>query len=252
MEEIKRLVIPGDDQGPDRIAKALDLARSIAKESAVEEIVFMVPTRSSLDSGSLHSLLGPKVHKAFIKGTAVEFSGLLIRCETMKTLNWLNKRTVVIAVYASQNMMDKIDGLNNLAAVVAVPWTATAIENWQRTWSAQILGQAASVASPLVKDQVVAQALKSLTILVNREHDILHPNDVEHAKRILRILRSRDHSEPTENLRLWAIKNGWRPKAAEALEALAQKAFTLRTKPKLDNPEHAEQQYRRWCDAAGQ
>jgi len=34
------------------------------------------------------------------------------------------------------------------------------------------------------------------------------------------------------------------------LEVLAQKAFALRTKPKVDNPDHAQQSYQRWADAA--
>ncbi|MCP3749275.1 hypothetical protein [Pseudomonas sp. SBB6] len=38
--------------------------------------------------------------------------------------------------------------------------------------------------------------------------------------------------------------------AAERLETLAEKAFALRSKPKLDNPAHAEQSYQRWADAA--
>jgi hypothetical protein len=50
--------------------------------------------------------------------------------------------------------------------------------------------------------------------------------------------------------KLWAIKNGWLPKATERLETLAEKALALRSKLKLDNPGHAEQSYQRWIDAA--
>ncbi|WP_339560674.1 hypothetical protein [Pseudomonas sp. EA_65y_Pfl1_P113] len=79
---------------------------------------------------------------------------------------------------------------------------------------------------------------------------VLNASDDDHAKRLLRILRSRNHQEPAENIKLWAIKNGWLPKAAERLETLAEKTFALRAKPKLDNPAHAEQLYLRWIGAA--
>ncbi|KPA92104.1 MULTISPECIES: hypothetical protein [Pseudomonas] len=92
--------------------------------------------------------------------------------------------------------------------------------------------------------------MMSLTAIVNRAHSILHPSDEDHAKRILRILRSRNHQEPAQNIKLWAIQNGWLPKAAERLEALAEKTFALRSKPKFDTPEHAKQSYQRWTDAA--
>ncbi|WP_083244890.1 hypothetical protein [Pseudomonas sp. 8 R 14] len=58
-----------------------------------------------------------------------------------------------------------------------------------------------------------------------------------------------DQKQP-ENIKLWVIKNGWLPKTAERLEVLAEKAFALRSNPKLDNPEHAEQSYQRWTDTA--
>lgn len=83
-----------------------------------------------------------------------------------------------------------------------------------------------------------------------RQSGAQRPGDEDHAKRILRILRSNNHQESAENIKLWAIKNGWLPKAAERLAVLADKAFALRTKPKLDNPEHTSKLYQRWCEAA--
>jgi len=38
------------------------------------------------------------------------------------------------------------------------------------------------------------------------------------------------------HIKVSAIKNGSRPKTAEWLEAFAETAFALRSKPKLDNP----------------
>lgn len=92
--------------------------------------------------------------------------------------------------------------------------------------------------------------MKSLTSIFSRAHNVLHLGDEDHAKRILRISRSNNHQESAENIKLWAIKNGWLPKAAERLAALADKAFAFRTKPKFDNPEHAAKPYQRWCEPA--
>lgn len=48
-----------------------------------------------------------------------------------------------------------------------------------------------------------------------------------------------------------AILFDWQSSSpAIRVEVLAQKAFALRTKPKLDNPDHAVESYQRWADAA--
>lgn len=257
MTHIQRVVVPDTNQSPEHVITGIQVADHLCKESGTSEVILLIPAKASLTSGSLHDTLGESVHKALVKGLPVKLpSGAQMRCETMKTLQWVSRPSVLIAVYAGQSMMDKIDALQNLVAVVAVPWTPDSIDNWVKTWSPKMLGQPAKpgkVAKPvasLIADPVVEQAMKSLTSIVNRAHNVLHPGDEDHAKRILRILRSNNHQESAENIKLWAIKNGWLPKAAERVAVLADKAFALRTKPKLDNPEHASKLYQRWCEAA--
>ncbi|HGA2317303.1 MULTISPECIES: hypothetical protein [Pseudomonas putida group] len=253
MPAVKRILLPDTNQSPEHILKGVGVADHLSASLNVPEVIFLVPVKASLTSGSLHNALGEAVHGALAKGKPIKLpSGAEMRCETMQTLQWLSRPSIVIAVYASQKMMDKIDALQNVTAVVAIPWTAGEIDDWVQTWSPQVLGQSSKPAKPaakLIADPVVEQAMLSLTKVINKAHNILHPSDEEHAKRILRILRSRDHHEPAENIRRWAIKHGWLPKAAERLETLAEKAFALRAKPKLDNPEHAEQSYQRWAAA---
>lgn len=257
MTHIQRVVVPDTNQSPEHVMVGIQVADHLCKESGALEVILLMPAKASLTSGSLHDTLGESVHRALVKGQPVKLpSGAQMRCETVKTLQWVSQPSVLIAVYAGQSMMDKIDALQNLVAVVAVPWTPDSIENWVKTWSPKILGQPTKPAkapkpvASLIADPVVEQAMKSLTSIVNRAHNVLHAGDEDHAKRILRILRSNNHQESTENIKLWAIKNGWLPKAAERLAELAEKAFTLRTKPKLDNPEHAAKLYQRWRETA--
>lgn len=257
MPDVQRILLPDTNQSPDHVLTGVSVADRLCKASGTLDVIFLVPAKASLTSGALHSALGENVHNALTKGKPVKLpSGAQMRCETMKTLQWVSKPSVLIAVFAGQDMMDKIDSLKNLVAVVAVPWTPDAIEDWTRRWSPSVpdkpaqSGTSAKSTGTLIADPVVEQAMKSLTSAANLATGVLHPSDEELAKLTFRILRSRNHQEPAENIKLWAIKNGWLPKAAERLEALAEKAFALRTKPKLDNPLHVEQRYQRWTDAA--
>ncbi len=236
------------------VFEGVTVADRLCETSGTLEVILLVPAKASLTSGALHEALGATMHSKLVKGVPVTLpSGAQMRCETMKTLKWVSKPSVLIAIFAGQDMMDKIDSLQNLVAVL---WTPDAIENWNRTWSPQVLGKptksgkSAAPAIKLIADPIAEQAMKSLTSVINLGTAVLNASDDDHAKRILRILRSRNHQEPAENIRLWAIKNGWLPKAAERLETLAEKTFALHSKPKLDNPAHAEQLYLRWTEAA--
>lgn len=257
MPDVLRILLPDTNQSPAHILAGIKVADRLCETSNKIEVIFLIPVKASLTSGTLREAVGTAMHDALVKGKPVTLpSGAKMYCETMKTFKLVSKPSVVIAVFASQDMMDKIDSLQNLAAVVAIPWTPESIKNWVNTWSPKLLGKpaksdkSAKPTAKLIVDPVVERAMEALTSVINLGTSILNSSDEEHAKRTLRILRSRNHQEPAENIKLWAIRNGWLPKAAERLATLAERAFALRAKPKLDKPEHADRSYQRWTDAA--
>lgn len=256
MTAVQRVLLPDTNQSPVHVIKGIQVANDLCRELGIADVIFLIPTKDSLTSGPLHNALGADLHNSLEKGKPVKLPcGARMRCEAVTTLKWLSSPSVVIAVFAGQNMMDKIDSLQNLAAVVAVPWTPDAIEGWVKTWSPKVLaeptkpGKPANAKPKLIADPVVEQAMKSLTTVANRANNTMHPADEDYANGIFRILRAHNHGEPAENIKLWAISNGWLPKTAARMEVLAEKAFGLSTKPKLDNPEQAAQLYKRWSDA---
>lgn len=180
------------------VLTGINVADRLCETSGTLEVIFLVPAKASLTSGALHEALGATKHSKLVKGVPVTLpSGAQMRCETMKTLQWVTKPSVIVAVFAGQDMMDKVDGLQNLVAVVAVPWTPGAIEDWNKTWSPQVLGKptksgkSAAPAIKLIADPIVEQAMKSLTSVINLGTAVLNASDDDHTKRILRILRSR-------------------------------------------------------------
>ncbi|QQU70334.1 hypothetical protein I6I45_10275 [Pseudomonas fluorescens] len=160
--------------------EGVTVAYRLCETSGTLEVIFLVPAKASLTSSALHEALGSTMHSKLVKEVPVTLpSGAQMRCETLKTLKWVSKPSVLIAIFAGQNMMDKIDSLQNLVAVVAVPWTPDAIENWNRTWSHQVLGKptksgkSANPAAKLIADPIKEQAMKSLTTMVNRAHNTM-------------------------------------------------------------------------------
>lgn len=248
MSETKRMIIPGYDQWDERVNIAISCAEQICEESGNAEIVFLAPTRASFEPDAVRASLGENAHQSLLlRGKLQLSSGRFIYFETIKTLRRVPSRAIIIVIYASQSMMDDVDAIRGLAAIVAVPWSTDVIADWQLAWSAQVYGQPKTPVSVLVKDPVIEQGLQALSASINPAHARLRPAEVKHARQIFQILKANQHIESPYNIRLWAVRHGWFPKAAKELESLFQQVLSIRKKTKFENPEAATEMYRLWC-----
>lgn len=245
-----RVLVPGDDQSEEIISLAFGYADEICKlsQGKVQEAILFVPGKDSVKYTTLTSALGERKAKKLHDGGVVALpSGVPMRLETIRTLRWVTKPSVLISIYSDQKMLDQVDSVKNLFGIVAVPYVPEALEGWQKTWSPTVHGVTKQSAHTLISDPIVEQALLSLTHGINLSHSLLNPRDKEHADRTLRILRANGHVERPENLRSWAIKNGWHPKAADEFEKLSIKVLSLKSKPRLPDPDVAKRTYDYWC-----
>ncbi|MCE9853269.1 DUF1889 family protein [Shewanella chilikensis] len=70
---------------------------------------------------------------------------------------------------------------------------------------------------------LVEEALKSLTIMVNLSTGIIHPSDESAAKEYFKALYKEGEPLIGSEITNWASANGWQPKHAKELGALAEK-----------------------------
>lgn len=75
---------------------------------------------------------------------------------------------------------------------------------------------------------------------------MLHPRDKEHVDETLRILRANGHSLKPAEMRSWAIRNGWKPGAADELAKLVQRIAGLKNRPYLTKIHNAHGRYQSW------
>ncbi|MCS3804692.1 hypothetical protein HNO92_001408 [Chromobacterium alkanivorans] len=245
-----RVLVPDDDQSKEAISLAFDYADKLCKlsQGAVQEAILFVPGKNSIKFTTLTSVLGEMNAKKLHDGGIVILpSGIPMRLETIRTLRWAAKSSVLISIYSDQKMLDQVDSTKNLFGIVAVPHVPDALEMWQKTWSPTVHGAPKQSPQKLIEDLVVEQALVSLTHSINLSHSLLNPCDKKYSDRTLRILRANGHVEEPVNLRLWAVQNGWHPKAAEELEKLAIKILSLKSTPRLPDPDVAKRTYDYWC-----
>lgn len=247
----KRILVPGDDLNHEAIGNAIALGVELSKKDAseVDGVVIFIPSKAQIRHSSLETVLGEKLASSLYKGNDIKLhSSISLRAETIKTFRSTYKRYIVVVVYADQKMMDQLDGMANLHAIIAVPHLPNALDNWVKTWSPSIFGEQASEGNQIIDDAIIESALSSLTNTINLSHSILNPRDKEHADNTIRILRRNKHTEDSSNVRAWAIKNGWHPKAATELEKLWVKIFKLKNTPKVKDTVQAKRSYEYWVE----
>lgn len=244
-----RGLIPVDSQDAEALGLALGYAQDICDKVGpdVKDVILLVHSKRQLEHTSLSRSLGAANVKALAKGPIALSGGGRLHAETMKTLRYPPRRSVVVVYYAEPKILDYVDGLNNVVGVVAVPDIPGEADSWVARWGAIVHGQAQQAPPPpLIDDPVFVRALDTLSSVVNLSTGLGHPRDKAMANEILRILRTKGHSDQSANIRSWAIRRGWRPDDAADLEALAKKIWALKAKPSLSGIHDPAGRYQRW------
>ncbi len=248
MSNISRIVLPLDSHDPDTWRHAFQYARELhhKAELNVKDIVLLVHTKAQLDGTSLSEVLEASKLSAVAKGPLPLGPDKLFCAETPRTLKNLTRRSVLLVCYADLKLLDFADGLINVAGVVVVPAHQGASDVWVTRWDALVHGQSPQAPSALIPDTVVVRALLSVTRMVNLSTNLSNDSDKKIAEETLRILRARGHETPAPNIKSWAIRHNWKPKGADALEALAKKVWSSQEKPSLRSIENANERYASW------
>lgn len=244
-----RVLVPVDSQNAEALNLALGYAREICDKVGpdVRDIILLVHSKHQLEHTSLSRSLGAAYVKALSKGPIALSGDGRLHAETIKTLRYPPRKSVVVVYYAEPKILDYVDGLNNIVGVVAVPDIPGEADNWVARWGAIVHGQEQQAPpAQLIDDPVFVRALETLSSVINLSTGLGHPRDKAMANEILRILRTKGHSDQSASIKSWAIRRGWRPDDAADLEALARKIWALKAKPSLSGTHDPAGRYQRW------
>lgn len=244
-----RVVVPIDCHDPSAWAYALAYAQRIGTEAQppTTNFVLLTHTKQQLSHTSLGNHVGAAQAKALIANREVRLQGSgVLRHATLQTLRGSGRQAVIIAYFAEDKMMETIDGLVGVTGVVAVPEFSGEVDTWSARWTPIVHGQQPAAPAVLISDTVVEKALAELSRGVNLSHALMNPRDKGYANETLRILRANSHVLEPDKIKSWAIKNGWRPGAADELAKLAGKIRELKSKPSTKEFHNADGKYHRW------
>lgn len=209
---MKRIYIPNTGADPENVKEAYAHGLVTCAELGVKELTIIVPTRGSPPEAVAESHFGRAGARTLAKGEAVHaVEDIYIRCESVKTLPKRREPEVVLAFYVSPEDMDIIDALHSPKVIIYVPWIDEKESGWQRAWNAEIPGQE-HPDKPPVLDSRLEDAIQRLTNHINLSTGLTHPLDLQDAKMMFADLQHQGVKCDPVELRIWALRNNWRPR----------------------------------------
>lgn len=248
MSEAVRVYIPLDSRDPSTVGYALAYAKKQFEDfpDRFDKILLVTHTQNQLKFTALAEYLGAAATRALLGGRSIGTPAGPMSSVTQLRLPMMASRSIIIAYYADMGLLDKVDALRAAEAIIVVPDTDQSARDWVSRWSPVVHGQPKAAPQVLIGDQVVVNALKSITGMSNIGAGLLHPTDKKFADECFRILRFHNHQAKSGAIESWAIRNGWHPKAADELAGVAERVFALVSKPRLSEIFAADEKYTRW------
>jgi len=188
MTDIIRVLVPLDSHSTEAFQTALGYANAICEQTGAADIILLTHTKNQLGHTALSTMLGDRAIRALGKGPVFLDSGVRFHAETMRTLSWPPRNSVLMVYYADTGILDLADGTRNVVGVVAVPDLPDGANDWAKRWGVIVHGEGRKTAAPLIEDAVVVRALDELTRRVNLSTGIGHPRDKDSADETLRMV----------------------------------------------------------------
>lgn len=200
----------------DGFKKVLELCSSHSHNT----VILHLPTKNHLRQ--LSNLLDQKTIRKLNKDNYSIWHNitLAVNTERLEIINWTED--IVLSLYPTSRMIDNLNDLMRAKAIVVVPWIDSERDEWIKTWNPEIIGGARENVGTLELDPKLERALVALTNMINLSTGLTHSSDRESAIQLLRILHQNRIRLKPDNMRIWALQNGWNSNGANQLRDYAQ------------------------------
>mgnify|MGYP003601120368 FL=1 len=223
---LQRFLIENHGPNVDAFKMALAEAIKFSRSNGIGQITLVVPAKGGFPDTIIGEFFGDRISKLLCKGGVVDLGhGISMNLEIPRNLSSHKNFGTLLATYLSEEDMSIIDALRTVQAVVYLPWHEEEGKKWLACWSPVIWGNSSWIIKPLTFTQDIEEALSRLTKVINLSTGLAHPSDKEFAKRMFLKLKNEGHQVEPEDVKFWAIKNGWQVRHAKELEKLATKYF---------------------------
>jgi hypothetical protein len=115
----------------------------------------------------------------------------------------------VLAIYPDRKLLDKLDRIRRVTAILAIPWTEHGIDGWVQRWNAARLGGSGEPFRPqAINPPALREVLRSIVARMNRSIGLAHRTDRRHADIALRRAHAAGIPMDPDRVRAWMVGDG--------------------------------------------
>ena len=216
-----------ENHGPNKESEMLMLqgAFSICKSVSLTRITLVVPNKAAFLSSSVCELLGKEAKKLY-QGKILNLSANL----TLDLVYASNPKSIychelIVAMYLSLDELYKFDADMSAKAILFLPWMENEGKQWLAIRNPTILGTNTWRVQHVSLPSEVNNVLSIMADGINLSTGLAHPSDRKTAHEALMKIRDLGYSLDSNDVKNWAIQNGWGLDAANDLAKEVAKVF---------------------------
>jgi len=208
---------PDEDALRDALTKVSELCQSLSHN----KIILHTPGIDSLE-GVIEDVFGKNFSERLQKEkyATINEIEIVLHTERLKINEWT--QDIVLSVHPTSKMFANLNNLNRAKAIVVVPWTEEERDEWIKTWNPEIIGEVEIEIETVLIDSRLEKLLLYLTKMINLSSGLTHPSDKENTIQLLRLLHKKGFELNPDNIKIWALRNGWNSNAASKLYEIAE------------------------------
>jgi hypothetical protein len=219
-DPIQRYFLDAHGADDDALAEGFLWLVTFARENGHERAAVFVPSLGQVEN--LSRAIGPAAATRLGKDRQIRIDGVTVDLLIERKLSYALRDGPILAVWVDDEQLDKLDSLR-APGICAIPWVRTDIDGWKANWNpVDIRTGESSGNDETILNPVVVKAMETLTAAVNLGTGLSHPYK-ESAVQMLKLLKKGGEDYDPDQIRAWAVRNGWQPRHARKLAELAEK-----------------------------
>ena len=119
--------------------------------------------------------------------------------------------------------MDIVHSVRNVNSIVFLPWSEIKGKRWLSTWEPERVGPSTWEVQKVQLLSSIGDEILRLGHCINMSTGLSHTSEKDMAKRIFTSLKKQEFRATEEEIRQFAVNNGWEPVRAKELASFAKK-----------------------------
>jgi hypothetical protein len=204
---------------------ALQEALKYCEQESIANIVLVVSALQNVQGTVIASTLGADTAKGLAQGKTLTLTNpsRTVTVLPAAKVGHAARGSLLLGVHLASSDIGKLDDSLSAAAIVYCPWTEDDGVKWLKTWEPKVWGESTWQVAPLNLHPAVEVTLNDIHSRVNVSSSLLHYADREFATKAFKSLQKGRHSFDAEDVRIWALRNGWKQSGSDALFKVAKK-----------------------------